>query len=112
MWMRPLGLIALNPNLCSADVSGMGYNRWGCQIPPPGANGDPRQDPASAGWVASVGGEDGRAGINGAEIKNGKEKEEKREAKVEIQLLFRAGAGGEESACYTAFTPPLLNSIH
>lgn len=41
-----------------------------------------------------MGGEDGRAGVNGAEIKNGKEKEEKREAKVEIQLLFRAGAGG------------------
>ena len=40
---------------------------------------------------------------NGTEIKNGKEKrKKKREAKVEIQLFFRAG--GKESAV----TQPLL----
>lgn len=48
--MRPLGLIALNPNLCSADVLGMGYNRWGCQIsPPPRCQRGPAAGSCSAG---------------------------------------------------------------
>lgn len=85
------------PPPCSVAALGTG---WLWQLPP-------RTCPRTSvrGEGTQGGGRESR-GCWKAEIKNGKEKEEEREAKAKIQTLSGAG----ESVCYSAFTLPLLSS--
>lgn len=69
---------------------------------------EPAPGPASTGWAPGTGGgrEGGRKTLTALKLKM----ERKSEKKGKSTLIFRTG--GEESACYTAITPPLLNTTH
>lgn len=96
MWVTLFRLIALNLLPCPAAALGRGILA--------AASRDLPQDlPLWGGYPAWRERKQRLLeGTNGAEIKNGKDREEEREAKVEIQIL--SGAGGRSQSV----TQPLL----
>lgn len=83
-----------------AQLVGLPNTTWCLQEPAPG--------PASTGWAPRTGG--GREGDRKTLTALKLEMEMKSKKKGKPTLLFRSG--GEESACYTAIAPPLLNTTH